>query len=395
MWASERGVARHHHHHRAAPVSLTRRIVVLAPAVLWAASLAAQESDAFYARINALSGFEFRAYAFDPGLSVTRASQWHVPLAFVSPINRRLSVDVSTSYASSTQETTGGTETITGFTDTQLRFLYTLVPDRLVASFLFNLPTGQRSVSESEFAVTGAVGSNFLSFPVSGLGTAVGVTGGLAWAARAGSWNVGLAGSMRYLGPYEPFSDVVATYTPGLEGRLRAGVDRLLGARTRFLVGVTASTYSVDEFAGTGAGIPRTNYKAGPRLITDIAMVHVAGTTTFSLAAWDYYRLAGSRDDTTAAATKENVFNIELRAGFRAGPRVQVTPLVAFRQYNAAGQLGGRLYSGGASLNLGLSERLSAQLSGRFDSGWASDVGQQAWANLTGYGAGVLFRFQR
>ena len=238
-------------------MSVTRRLFVFAPAALWAAGLAAQESDAFYARINALSGFEMRAYAFDPGLSVTRASQWHVPLAFVTPLNQRLSVDVSTSYASSTQETTGGTETITGFTDTQLRFLYTMQPDRLIASLVFNLPTGQRSVSESEFAVTGAVGSNFLSFPVSGLGTAVGVTGGLAYAARAGSWNVGLAGSMRYLGPYEPFSDVVATYTPGLEGRLRAGVDRLLGARTRFLVGVTASTYSVDEFAAQARAFRR------------------------------------------------------------------------------------------------------------------------------------------
>jgi hypothetical protein len=377
-------------------MSVSRRIFVLAPAALWAASLAAQESDAFYARINALSGFEIRAYLFDPGLGVTKASQWHVPLAFVTPLNRRLSLDLSASYASTTLETTGGdTETITGFTDTQLRLLYTLQPDRLVASLVFNLPTGQRSVSQSEFAVTSTVGSNFLSFPVSGLGTAVGVTGGLAYAARAGSWNVGLAGSARYLGPYEPFSDVPGgTYTPGLEGRLRAGVDRLLGARTRFLLGAAVSTYSVDEFAGTGASIPRTSYKGGPRLITDVAMVHVAGTTTFSLAAWDYYRFAGSSNDTTAA-TQENVFNVELRAGLRAGPRVQVTPMVAFRQYNAAGQLAGRLYSGGASLNVGLSERLSAQVAGRFDSGWASEMGQPAWATLTGYGASVLFRFQR
>jgi len=317
-------------------VSITRRIFVFAPAALWAASLAAQESDAFYARINALSGFEMRAYAFDPGLSVTRASQWHVPIAFVTPLGQRLSVDVSTSYASSSLTQTGGeTETITGFTDTQLRFLYTLQPDRLVASLLFNLPTGQKSVSESEFSVSGAVGSNFLSFPVSGLGTAVGVTGGLAYATRAGSWNVGLAGSARYLGPYEPFNDVVATYTPGLEGRLRAGVDRLVGARTRFLVGLTASTYSVDEFAGTGAGIPTTTYKGGPRLITDLALVHVAGTTTFSLAAWDYYRLAGSRDDTTAAGTSRSGPVVAIEAVERARDVVEVDGRATHRRLHA------------------------------------------------------------
>jgi hypothetical protein len=238
------------------------------------------------------------------------------------------------------------------------------------------------------------VGSNFLSFPVSGLGTGVGVTGGLAYATRMGSWNVGLAGSMRYLGPYEPFSDVVATYTPGLEGRIRAGVDRLVGARTRFLIGVTASSYSVDEFAGTGAGIPTTTYKGGPRLITDLGVVHVAGKTTFTLAAWDYYRFAGSRDDTTAAATRENVFNIELRAGVRASPRVQIAPMVGFRQYNPDDYLGGRLYSGGATIYVGVSDHVSAQVGGRFDSGWTFAEGHGS-ANLTGYGASVLLRFQR
>jgi hypothetical protein len=375
-------------------VTLTRRILVLAPAALWAAGLAAQDSDALFARINALSGFEFRAYAFDAGLSVTRASQWHVPIAFVTPIGRRLSVDLSASYTGSSMTTAGGTETITGLTDTQLRLLYTLQPDRLAASLLINLPTGQKSVSESEFAVSGAVGSNFLSFPVSGLGTAVGVTGGLAYAARAGSWNLGLAGSLRYLGAYEPFSDVAATYTPGIEGRLRAGVDRLVGARTRVLVGLTGSTFSTDEFVGNAPGIDSTTYAAGPRVIVDVGVVHVVGTTTFSLAAWDYYRLAGSRDDTTAAATKENVFNVELRARMRAGPRVQIAPMVAFRQHNPAEYLGGRLYSGGATVFLALSEHLSAQVGGRFDSGWVAVEGQ-GWANLTGYGANVLLRLQR
>ena len=371
-----------------------RRVLLLAPAAFVGTALAAQGSDALFARLNVLSGFESRTYVFDPGLSVTRASQWHIPIAFVTPLGRRLSVDLSASYANSTYETTSSTATITGLTDTQLRLLYTLRPDRLVASLLLNLPTGRRSVTESEFEVSGAVGSNFLSFPVSNLGTSFGITGGLAFATRAGAWNVGLAGSARYLGPYQPFTDVVATYTPGLEGRLRVGVDRLLGARSRFLIGVTGSTYSVDEFAGTGAGIPTTTYKGGPRLITDLGFVHVAGSTTFSLAAWDYYRVAGLTDDTTAASSRENVFNIELRAGLRAGPRVQVAPMVAFRQYNPDDYLGGRLYSGGVTVYARLSDHVGAQVGGRFDSGWSYVEGQGS-ANLTGYGATVLLRFQR
>lgn len=375
-------------------MSIVRRVLLLAPAAFGGTALAAQGSDALFARLNVLSGFESRAYVFDPGLSVRRASQWHIPIAFVTPLGQRLSVDLSASYASSTYEpydTTSSTTTITGLTDTQLRLLYTLQPDRLVASLLLNLPTGQHSVSASEFEVSGALGSNFLSFPVSNLGTSFGITGGFAFATRAGAWNVGLAGSARYLGPYEPFTDTTTTLTPGLEGRLRVGVDRLLGARTRFLVGVTGSTYSVDEYAGTG--IP-TTYKGGPRLITDLGFVHVAGSTTFSLAAWDYYRVAGLSDDTTDPATRENVFNIELRVGLRAGPRVQVAPMVAFRQYNPDDYLGGRLYSGGVTVYARLSDHVGAQVGGRFDSGW-SYVKDQGSANLTGYGATVLLRFQR
>ena len=375
-------------------MTFARRALAFGFLISLAPALSAQESDAVYARINALSGFELRGFSFDSGLGVAKASQWHVPLAFTAPLGRRMSFDVSSAYVSSSLTTGGGTETISGLSDTQLRLLYTLQRDRLAASLLFNLPTGQRSVPESQASVSDAVGSNFLSFPVAALGTAFGVTGGLALAARAGAWNVGLAGSLRYLGAYEPFSDAAATYTPGIEGRLRAGVDRLVGGRTRVLVGLSASTFSTDEFAGTGGGLGTSTYKPGTRLLSDLALVHVVGATTFSLAAWDYYRLAGSRNDVAADSTKENVLNVELRARVRASQRVSFAPLVAFRQYNPAGYRGGRQYSGGATLYLGLSERLSGQLSGRFDRGWVVDS-RGGFANFTGYGATLLLRLQR
>jgi hypothetical protein len=69
-------------------------------------------------------------------------------------------------------------------------------------------------------------------------------------------------------------------------------------------------------------------------------------------------------------------------------------PMVAFRQHSPADYRGGRLYSGGATLNFGLSEQLSAQVGGRYDAGWVYAAGR-GFANLTGYGATVLLRFQR
>jgi hypothetical protein len=367
-----------------------RRTIVLAlVAAVAAAPLGAQRSDALYSRLNALTGFELRAFSFDSGLSVERAAQWHLPVVFVAPIGRKLSVDVSASYVNTTLTTTGGqAQTINGFSDTQLRLLYTVQRDRLATSLLFNLPTGQRSLTQEQFAVSGAVGSNFLSFPVSALGTAFGVTGGLAYAARAGAWNIGFAGSVRYLGAYEPYSDTAFTYTPGLETRLRTGFDRLIGSRTRVLFGVTGSTFSTDDYGAVD------RYKPGTRIIGDLGIMHVAGRTTLSIVAWDINRFAGRLGDSTAADSRENVMNLEARASVRAGARMQIEPLAAFRQYNFGGGLGGRLYSAGLTAYLRVSDQLAAQVGGRFDSGWV--LGQLGgFANLTGYGATLLLRYQR
>lgn len=362
-----------------------------------AAPLAGQGSDAVYARFNALSGFEFRAFSFDSGLSVDKASQWHVPIVFVAPLGRKLSVDLSTALVGSSLTTVGGTEHINGVTDTQLRLLYALQRDRLAASLLFNLPTGQHSVTSPQFAVSGAVASTFLSFPVSALGTAFGVTGGLAYAARAGAWNLGLAGSVRYQGSYEPLSDATLTISSGIEGRLRAAFDRLIGSRTRLLVGLTGSTLSTDEYSGSGAVIPAGSYRPGRRIITDVGLVQVAGSTTLVLAAWDYYRLSGEATDsagTTSTIKSENVLNVELRAGIRAGARFRIEPTAAFREYRTAGSLAGRLYTGGLNGSVGLSDHVTAQLGGRFDSGWV--VGQAGgFARLTGAGASLMLRLQR
>src|SRR2546427_10129654 len=246
----------------------------------------------------------------------------------------------------------GRTETLTGLTDTQLRLLYTLRRDRAVASLSFNLPTGHRSVSTSQFQVRGAVGSNYLSFPVSSFGQAFGVTGGLAYAQQAGSWNLGFAGILRLPGAYAPFSDQPGTYTPGVELRIRAGADRLLGPSARLLLGLTTSTFSSDVFTGTGT-ITSGTYRPGVRFISDVAYLRVIGSSTLTLAAWDFYRLAGDTNSASSPETKENVLNAELRFAHRVAARLQLAPMVGFRQWTPADYRGGRLCSAGLAARSG------------------------------------------
>jgi hypothetical protein len=383
-------------------VTASRRFAGLAALALGAAlapgRLGAQSSDALYARFNALSGWEYRAYHFAPGLSVRSVSQWNMPLVLVAPLGRRMSLDLTSHIASGTVRTyadsTGG-ETLTGLTDTQLRLLYTLRRDRAVASLSFNLPTGKHSVSTSAFQVSGAVGSNYLSFPVYSFGTAFGVTGGLAYAQQAGGWNLGFSGSLRYVGSYEPFSDQAISYAPGLEMRVRAGADRLLGSSGRMLIGLTTSTFSTDEFTGTGT-ITGGTYKPGVRFIGDLAFLRVFGRTTVSLALWDFYRTAGDTNHAPNPESKENVLNLELRVARPLGTagRVQLEPMLGFRQWSPADYRGGRLYSAGLTARVGLGDRFSTNLSGRFDTGWIYAAGRGR-ADLTGTGFSLWLRYQR
>lgn len=358
-------------------------------ALTLATPLWSQGATALYSRWNALSGFEFQRYGFAQGLGVQNASQWSLPLVVVAPLGRQMSLDLTTHLAYSQITDSGGARAdFTGLTDTQLRLLYTVGRDRAVASISMNLPTGQNSFSLRQFVVPSAVGSNFLSFPVSNLGTSFGITGGLAYAVPAGAWNVGLAGSVRYQSTYKPLSDSSATlsYDPGLESRLRIGADRLLGQRGRLLLGVTYSSFSTDQFSGGGLG--NGAFNPGSRLIGDFGYAYTWGKSTLTLSAWDFYRRAGSSSDTSAIGTtdnSENIFNTELRLARQVSPRVAVEPLVGYRYWS----LGGRLFSFGLNGRFGLSDSFSGIASARISPGSVDGTG------VTGLGLSLLLRYQR
>jgi len=370
------------------------RPLVLVASVLLAPALAAQASDALYTRWTGLSGFEFQSYSFAPGIAVRTVSQWNIPLAVVAPLGSHMSLDLTTHIAgASVSLDSGPSQTLTGLTDTELRLLYTLTRDRAVASLSLNLPTGMHSVSTSEFAVTGAVGSNYLSFPVSNFGGAFGVTAGGAYALPAGAWNVGLSGSVRYAGSYAPFNDQAISYKPGMEVRARAGADRLVGASGRLVLGLSASTFSTDQFTGTGT-VTSASYAPGLRFIGDAGYLRVFGRSTLRVALWDYLRTAGDTNGTSNPETRENVLNLEARWTWPAAPRLQLEPLAGFRQWSPADYRGGRLYTAGVAAHYGVSDRLAASVETRYSQGWVYSRGH-GFATLNGAYLRVFLRYDR
>lgn len=368
------------------------RFVGLAALVLLPAGpLAAQASDALYTRWVGYTGFQLQTYSFTGNPAAKSASEWAVPFVVVAPLGDKMSVDLTAHYADGSFTDGSNTKkTLSGLTDTQLRLLYTLDRDRAVVSLSVNLPTGIHTLTTNEFAVSGALGSNFLSFPIPDFGTAFGVTGGLAYAVPAGAWNLGVSGAVRYTGSYTPLDSL--SYKPGIEFRGRVGADRLIGTSSRLLVGVTASTFSNDQLNGTGSFGSGT-YKPGLRFIGDLGWTHAFGSSVLSLALWDYYRANGTVNDTGTVA-KENILNAEARVTFAAGRGFQVEPLVGYRMWNPGGVSGGHFVSGGVAARYGINDRLSGSVEGRYNSGWALFLGG-LHTNLTGAAFQVLLRYER
>ena len=171
---------------------MLRRFAPSAIAILCAAvpTVRAQSVGDIGARIAP----QFYSYKIDSPSNIT-ISEFAVPIFVVVPVAPRLTFDVGTSFARSRVEQTGtnaSVSTISGLTDTQIRGNLSLGNDFVVITGGVNLPTGQSTVPVAEQRAAGLIGSDFLSFPISNMGSGLGGTGGVAMAQPVGDWNVGV-----------------------------------------------------------------------------------------------------------------------------------------------------------------------------------------------------------
>ena len=273
-------------------------------------SLSAQSGE-----VTARVAPQFHAYTIESP-SDTKIREFSVPLFVVVPVTPALTFDLGTAYASSHVEQTSfgktTTSSITGITDTQIRANYVLGNDFVVLTAGVNLPTGQSRVTIGQLPAASLIGSDFLAFPISNMGTGFGETGGIAVARPLGDWNVGGGFSMRRTEQYDPF-DVGGTtlrYQPGNEYRARVGADHGVGTG-RVTVGFTYSTFGDDELAGSV-------YNTGNRYITQATFNNDVGPGRLGIGAWTLFRTAGTLADSTFLG-HENIANAAVSYGINVG----------------------------------------------------------------------------
>jgi hypothetical protein len=285
-----------------------RRILVTALVVI-AASASGQSTGA---RISP----QFVRYTLgDP--SNNTISELAVPLFAVMPVSQLLTLDVGTAFASARLTNTSGGQstesTISGLTDTQLRATLNLGTDMVVLTAGVNIPTGRSTVKPDEQGAAGLIGNDFLTFPISSMGSGFGGTGGVALARPMGSWNLGAGLSVRHSMPFDPYEDATGAklrYTPGNETRARLGLDHPYGTG-RASVGVTYSKFSNDQIA-------TSVYNTGDRLLTQGYVTSAAGSGDYVLSAWDLFRASGTQADGSASG-RENITDLSASYGMPVG----------------------------------------------------------------------------
>lgn len=276
---------------------------------LWASPAAAQT---IYDS-NVRTAPQFVQYRLAAPVNET-ISEFTTPIFVVIPVSSTLSVDVGSAYAwarvSPNGSNTEATSTVSGLTDTQVRANLAIGTDFIVLTAGVNLPTGRESATQAEQLAAFRIGNDFLSFPISNMGTGLGFTGGVAVARPLGAWNLGAGASVRQSSAYEP---VVATsgarlrFEPGNEYRARVGIDHAFGTG-RVALGLTYSKFGDDDLGGSV-------YNTGDRYIAQAGFNNSFGGARVLVNAWNLYRRSGVIF-TGERTGPEDIANLLVSVGF-------------------------------------------------------------------------------
>ncbi|CAN5172636.1 hypothetical protein BH09GEM1_BH09GEM1_38130 [soil metagenome] len=285
-------------------ITRMRRLAPLALALVAAPSLGAQSIFDSELRLAP----QFMQYQIKAPSNET-ISEIAVPVFVSMPFGSQFTLDFGTSYARAKVTNGAAKSEINGLTDTQIRGNYTLGNDFVVVTAGINLPTGRSTVTTDQQTAAGRIGSDFLAFPISNMGTGLAATAGIAVARPMGDWNVGFGGAVRHSASYDPFDvpgQPVLHFTPGDEYRARVGVDRGLLAG-RMSLGLTYSAFGSDDAGGSV-------YNTGNRLIAQAIVTNSLAGSEVTFAGYNVFRAPGKYASGDPAG-RENIANGYLGIG--------------------------------------------------------------------------------
>ena len=212
-----------------------RRPLLLAVALAGASVLPAQAAERL--RIGSI----IESYRFSAPYQVASLSQLTVPIAIDVALGTRTNLVLSTGLVSVNlrrRDSTGVViQDLSSPLDTEMRLDVSVLPGRLIGFLSGTLPTGRETVVEQDLAVLAALTNDGIGYSIPSFGSGGAVAGGFSLAIPAGRLAIGTAATVVAAFPYQPVAAEPAELAPGIELRVRVGVEGPLAAGTEVGVG--------------------------------------------------------------------------------------------------------------------------------------------------------------
>ncbi|MEJ2541201.1 MAG: hypothetical protein P8188_14745 [Gemmatimonadota bacterium] len=340
-------------------------------------------------------------YSFNPGLGFQDIAELSIPVVVRLPLPWQSELLISSGYASLSSTGSEGNEdvSLSGILDTEARLSVDVLPGRLSVLLSGVLPSGIQSVPARQVPLLALISNEALDLSTVRFGSGGGLGLGFAGAYPLGSLALGVAGTVRQEFSYGPVEGSPSQLDPGLETRVRVGLEgpvRRLGYLR--LAGVL-SHRSEDRVNGDAQGTSGnlwTGYAALERPLT---------SSTLVLYLYESFR-SGPRLEGTAfgpaVLPRSNVFAAGARWAFPLRRADLLTARVEYRSTRAAPTVDvDDLEALGNSLRAGFEYRLAPwnstavvfQAEGLI--GESGDLSGADLTGLTGYRLGLHLEWLR
>lgn len=334
------------------------------------------------------TGLGLEAYTFsDPDAVGTRTIRLlTAPFAGRVSIGSRLTFEAVGAWArGEVERADGSSATLSGLTDTQLTFAYSVVPDRMSISLVALAPTGQSEQDDQEAEVAGAVAADLIPFRITNWGGGGGIGLVTTVAHAFGRVGAGLSGAYLVGREFDLLDGTDYAYRPGNQLVIRAAIDAGVGTAGKLGLQLTFQQSNDDEVNGSNL------YRSGSRYQAIASYAFALGTSSGAMYAGAVHRDRGTfLLDTATDAPAEDLFvaggNIRLRSG-----NLVLVPGADFRLHRRAnGENQGWSAGVGGSLEFGRNTLILPTLHGRFGNVLVRDGVE---TGFRGVDLGVTVRF--
>jgi hypothetical protein len=316
-----------------------KRITLLCSAACLAAATSADAQSPI--RVTLQPSYE--SYSFDTEQPYySDISQFAVPVGVFVPIGQRMDLAISGGYTVVRMTGSAATDDpyndldLSGLLDTQLRFSWQVVPNRVVAFLTGVAPTGIKTLDDQEkLNALAWLASDVMGFRAPVLGTGGSAGGGFGAAVPLGtSWSVGVGGSAKLRFPYTPVEGLenpaasggqILEITPGTDVRVRLGVEGALARNTYLRIATIFATQTNDKVNDINAN------GVGNRFIGYLSLNQRIGSGSVTLYGYDVYRADLEYLGVGAVLPQGNLIGVGMRYEARLGAKFHLTPSVEFR----------------------------------------------------------------